>query len=599
MPVQRWSAWGGLSALLFLLAAALVALYGWALRRGFDVTYEGFHLLNYAYPGEYRSSFTSFHLLVAKLLPAQRVSVVGYRVASLVAALLGATVFSWAFCRWSAARCGSGPRMGWAWPLCFIGCLVQYSVFPRTINYNTINSLAIAVFASAVLYYLSAPGRCALAFLALGALALGLDGFVKVSSCAAVLGSGGLVLGTAPGRAGGAGRPLLAVGAGLLAAIGLFGSVIEPLPAWYHDFRHETALLIRMAYNARLLERYVRDAFPIVQALAYPFGAMAALGGAWVYYRGRGLNRRWQHAAVLALAGLVLGAEAHRVGLYRNTHFNYSRSAAWPLGCVLVGTAMLLAARWRYTEQRWPGGHWRSWVVPLWLLILPLAAAFGTWNQLFVNALLESMYWMALLLLLHQLLPVPAQRLPALRLAFVALPALALAEQIAYGLVWAPYLQVENMFHQQTPLTVGAPFRPIQLLLDAPTARYFQEMRTALRRAGFRLGDPVLALYDAPGLVYALGGVSPGNAWYFGGTDARNCDALAKTRLDLRRAFLLVNEQPGAGVLACMAAHGLHFPADYVLVHQSFNPYSRSPYQWRPQQDTVRVYAPRLAVSAQ
>ncbi|GAA4045002.1 hypothetical protein GCM10022409_33840 [Hymenobacter glaciei] len=578
------------------LAAALVAMCGWALRRGFDITDEGFHLLNYAYPAEYSSSFSSFHLLISQVLPAQQVSVVGYRAASLLMALFSASVFSWAFRRWSAARFGAALPVAWVWPLFIICSLVQYAVFPRTINYNTLNSLAIAIFGSAVLNYLAAPGRRALALLGLGGLVMGLDGFVKLSSSAAALGSGALVLVlSAPG---GFGRPaarhsLLVLGAGALLAIGGFGLFVKPLPAWYHDFHHETEVLLSTSYNSGLLARYVRDAFPTIQTLLFPFGAVAAVAGAWVYYRGRGLNRLGQHLAVVAGVALVLGLEGYRTGLYKNTHFNGHRSASWPLGCLLVGAAMLVAARQRYVGPLWLRGNWRPWLVPLWLLVLPLAAAVGTGNNIFINVQLEEMYWLAALLVLYQSLPAPVQPLRAVRLALVALPALVLAEQTAYGLLWKPYLQVENMFQQQTPLTVGPPPHPTRLLVDAPSARYLQALRAALHRAGFRPGGPLLALYDAPGLVYAVGGVSPGNAWYFSGIDTRNSDALAKTHLDLGRAFLLVNEKPGAGLFASLAARGLHFPADYQLVHQAISPYSRSPYQWRSQQDTLQVYAPR------
>jgi hypothetical protein len=36
-----------------------------------------------------------------------------------------------------------------------------------------------------------------------------------------------------------------------------------------------------------------------------------------------------------------------------------------------------------------------------------------------------------------------------------------------------------------------------------------------LARFGFRPGDPILAIGDLPGVVYLLGGWSPGTSWYF------------------------------------------------------------------------------------
>ena len=595
-----------LSILLFLIAASLVGIYLWALRKGFDITDEGFYLLSYAYPAEYAFSTTSFHLFISKILPPQQVSIIGYRVASLVVAMLSASIFSWGLRRWVAVWLGAIIPWSWVLPLLIIGSMLQYAVSARPINYNGLNSLAIAFFASSVLCYLAAPSRTASAGLVVGGMSIGLDAFVKLSSSGVVLASGALVLILSlvpPLQFKTVVRPLLLIGIGFLAGIVVFSLFILPLPVWYQGFRHETEILLKGMYNSGLLLRYARDAYPVFRTLAYPFGIVAALAGAWVYYQSRGLNRLWQHLAILGAALALLAFEAYRTGLYKNTHLNYNRSSVWLLGPMLMAGTMLLAARLRYGPQQFEfmgASNWRVWLVPLWLLVLPFAAALGTVNHIFNNAMLDAMYWLAVLLLLHQLLPPPVRYLRGTRLALLTLPALAVAEQTAYGILWAPYLQLENMFEQHTPLMVGAPLKPAQLLVDAPSAAFIQGIGTAMRRAGFQAGGPILSLYDAPGLVYALGGISPGNAWYpgFGHQDIRNCDALDKTHLELRRAFLLVNQKPSPLIRACMVDHGLHFPADYILIHQAMSPFSRSQYNWHSYEDTIQVFAPRAFIAS-
>lgn len=591
-----------LSVLFFAVAAILVGMYLWALNKGFDITDEGFYLLSYGYPSEYTSNTTSFHLFVSKILPAPKVSIIGYRVASLVVVLFSAGVFSWGLRRWVAARLGAVIPWSWVLPLLVIGSMLQYAVSARPINYNGLNSLAIAFFASAVLYYLAASSRAASAGLVGGGLAMGLDAFVKLSSSGIVLASGALVLIFSlapPLQFKVVVRPLLLIGIGFLAGIGIFALFILPLPVWYQGFHHETEILLKGMYNPSLLLRYLSDAYPVFRTLVYPFGIVAALAGAWVYYQARGLNKFWQHLAILTAALALLFFEAYRTGLYKNTHLNYNRSSVWLLGPIVVAGAMLLAARMCYGRQLPLGegnSSWRLWLVPLWLLVLPFAAALGTVNKIFNNAMLDAMYWVALLVVLHQLLPPPVRYLRGARLALLVLPAMAVAEQTTYGMLWAPYLQLENMFGQHTPITIGAPLKSAELLVDAPSAAFIQGIGTAMRGAGFHAGGPILSLYDAPGLVYALGGISPGNAWYpgFEHQDIRNCDALDKTRLDLHRAFLLVNQKPSSLIIACMAEHGLHFPADYVLIHQAMSPFSRSQYNWHSYEDTMHVFAPRV-----
>jgi len=586
-----------LSGLLVLIAAVLVGIYLWTLSWGIDITDEGFYLLSYSYPAEYAVSSTSFHLLVSKVLPASQVSLVGYRLASLVNAVLTAGIFSWGFRRWLIARQGVAPSLLLLSALFIIGNMLQYAISARALNYNSLNSLAIVIFAASLLNYSATPSRNALLGLLAGGLAMGLDIFIKFSSSGIVFGTGGLVLllSILPLKKLTDLRPLVLLGVGLLLGIAVFALFVMPLSAWYYGWRHETNILMKGIYGSGLVVRYVQDAYPVIRTLFYPFGMVALLASGWVYAQGRYFTKNWHHIAVVVVVVLLLVIEALRTALYKNTHFNYNRSSVWLLGPLLVVVAMLIAAHLRYRYLGSYRDSWHTYLLLLWLLGLPLLAAFGTVNHLFSNALLDAMYWLAVLVWLVQLLPASMRYLRSTQTVLLALPALAVAEQAAYGMLWAPYLQLGNMFSQHIPLTIGAPMKPAQLLVDAPSAAYIKGIRTALYGAGFHAGGPILALYDAPGLVYALGGISPGNPWYpgFQNQEIRNCDALAKTHLDLHRAFILLNQVPSASMKACLAEHGLHFPADYVLIHEAISPFSRSQYTWHSYEDTMQVYAPR------
>jgi hypothetical protein len=46
------------------------------------------------------------------------------------------------------------------------------------------------------------------------------------------------------------------------------------------------------------------------------------------------------------------------------------------------------------------------------------------------------------------------------------------------------------------------------------SAESLQKILSEMQRWGFREGDPVVGITDCPGLVYLLGGVSPGACWY-------------------------------------------------------------------------------------
>lgn len=52
------------------------------------------------------------------------------------------------------------------------------------------------------------------------------------------------------------------------------------------------------------------------------------------------------------------------------------------------------------------------------------------------------------------------------------------------------------------------------IYLDSDQVKLLAELRGRLHPMGFRPGDPIVAIGDMPGVVYFLGGYSPGTVWY-------------------------------------------------------------------------------------
>jgi hypothetical protein len=79
--------------------------------------------------------------------------------------------------------------------------------------------------------------------------------------------------------------------------------------------------------------------------------------------------------------------------------------------------------------------------------------------------------------------------------------------------------------------------------LDPASAECIEKTKAALAAAGFKPSDDILALYGLPGLVFAVGGVSPQKPWFFddhGETgDQENVRALKRIPFDrLKGAFV-------------------------------------------------------------
>jgi len=82
--------------------------------------------------------------------------------------------------------------------------------------------------------------------------------------------------------------------------------------------------------------------------------------------------------------------------------------------------------------------------------------------------------------------------------------------------------------------------------LDPGQKRLLAELQRRLQSAGFKTGDPIVAIGDMPGLVYLLGGWSPGTCWYFASTSQQFSYVHAVLRsvpAEVRsRSFLIIRE---------------------------------------------------------
>ncbi|QKG51629.1 hypothetical protein [Hymenobacter sp. BRD67] len=471
----------------------------------------------------------------------------------------------------------------------------MFSIFPRSISYNGVISLSLLLSAAAVLSALRrGPGAATWQLLGIG-LVLGLDVFVKASS-AALLFSGAVVLLAWYWRSFGWRllRAAVLLGLGLALGFGLYFVVVEPSGVWYHNFMQEMVVIqSKGRYGiSDLLPKYISSAGKTLAFLAFPFGpvVLALTGLAWWW--SRRVPARWHQLAVLTIGGglgTFLLMEALRRRWYSNA-FSNGRETLPLFFALVVITALVIAATATAAQPRIhtePAPPAQQWPVGLWLFMLPMLASLGTVNDLRLNLLVDMTPWFGLLLILVsqvRLSLLPAWAPAALLLA----PAGYAAEQTIWGVLLTPYNLSATMAAQTEPLHAAGVTGRLQV--DPATGAFVNQLEKLLAAGGFRPGDPLLAFYDLPGLVYLCGGVSPGAAWYFSGNDARNCHALDLTAQPLRKACILVNQPLSDELKACLHEHGLAFPENYRLVGSVLSSYHSEHRQ-------VQVYAPQDAVS--
>jgi hypothetical protein len=201
----------------------------------------------------------------------------------------------------------------------------------------------------------------------------------------------------------------------------------------------------------------------------------------------------------------------------------------------LVALALVAAAGRLHTLPR------PAWAIALTLLALPYAYGFGTanaiWPYLGQAALFAVLAGFALL-----------AALPARRQVLAALSTFAIGAQLLSVLYLSrgmstPYRQPTPLAQQTTPVHVGP--RVAMLLLSSEFASYLDAARTVAAAGRFATGTPMLDLSgQSPGLLFALGARSIGQAWSIGGYPGSATVSEQMLRRascgDLARAWLLV-----------------------------------------------------------
>jgi hypothetical protein len=573
----------------------------WGLDRGFDITDEGAYLLAYRYPDAPITPLTSFDLIVGTLLGALNPGIVTYRTARLVVTLLSSYAFAWGLVKWLRAVHALPPESGMDFPFIFLfislGNFLSYSFGPQSISYNSLSNAMILVVAGLMLALLSKEGGVSgrwkwveRACFVMGMLS-GLLFFIKFPTSISLLGVSVLVL-MIEFHALGARKwmaPLLFWGGGVCSGMVLFFVLFQDFSSWSSNFFTALTAFPEWSHNpASLMRQYASQLFDSGKAM---------LAHYWVVFAGvallAGLTRN-ERLARWAPGRYGLPTAAVGVGLL----FVYQSSRLYAASYIVIFSALIIIAilaaqviclavfAWRERERPIAAGtlHADDLSVYLLLGVLPIVGAIGTNNPLLMKTVDYITPWFALslILMLRIFARVPSKLLLTVFVFSMALFAQSLT---VYGYIYTPYRVPTNLILQTERVESPGSLQGIHL---DPASKEFVEQLASLtsQRPTFQAGDTILALYDMPGLVYLLGGTSPGKAWYAGAPQEqrRNCAGLSATKhAELRKAILLIGREIHPEFLACMRRAGLSYPEGYELLGGLRSPYTKKRIEvWAP-----------------
>jgi hypothetical protein len=266
----------------------------------------------------------------------------------------------------------------------------------------------------------------------------------------------------------------------------------------------------------------------------------AAFGLAWLVLRrclGASLDR--------AFAGSCLVGAVALAATVGPLHAAFASAPLTAFSCAVAFASLaLLAVAWRGRAGE-AAGPARGLAPELLLLALPLAAFAGTNVPLVWRLPSHALPAFVAIALLSLDLRERRGRTASYAAVALLLAAVTSAVFVRHH-VLSPY-GLRAPLYEQTHVDPGLP----GLRVDLATHRFLSEVAATFAQAGFEPGDPVVAMDYMPGLVFYLGGRSPGFPFFAFDRVAMNCFNLNRSGL-AAPPWLVLGREPSEAQRACV-----------------------------------------------
>jgi hypothetical protein len=532
----------GLSGSLRIAASVVImasawgafALLIWNLDRGFDLTDEATLLYFYRHPDAFLDRLYLQHFrLVDALTPSAFDHILYYRLFKLVALVGFTALFAFLLVRWIDRRAGFIAPF-FIHPIVLlhfllIGSFLAYCHGSQTLSHNDLVTVCLLIVAAACFGLDLAPsGVNGVVWRLIVSLSIGatLALLLPIKWPSAPLLAGYYLAFVALVGAGRSARALIASLCGAVAGAALTLVATSDLGvgtmfsfAKLFGVLSDRASLETHADVFALLAMYASDSLrrlaelarsPAVAVLALPVVAMVVSACSDGSRRWRLALRAVVGAALLALAVFLAQAPDWALRHLRWFHrYNVADLQTFAFVFAWLGACFCLLT----LRDRLPTRETRVLLVAALLLAgLPVAGSMGTDNPLLTQFIRHMAPLFAALAIAAAALGL-AGRWPPFAPLVCAGVALVSVVQLAFVVLLYPYRLQQPGLRQTVAL--AAPKHMAGLKVDAPTARFIERLRAEASRA---VGDtarmPMLALFDIPGAVYVLDGISIGYPWH-------------------------------------------------------------------------------------
>jgi len=538
---------GGLTTFIIVAGVVSIGVFSClvAVGRGIDLTDESYYLVLSLHPKTYLRSSTEFQLFAAPVLWLVRY-VWLLRALNLLSLVMASGVFAFAFLRTApslmAVHFRRSDRLTIGVTI-IAGALMPSVYLPQTPGYNQFTMVVLFCASSLMLLLadLQVPRSLTpLAWAIVGAL-IWAQVLIKWPATMAMIPLLAFSLWHVRNRAVGSTKSALFILGGALFAAFLTSVLVVPLPRLIVDLKlgskdaatfgghGATGLVSQYLLQLRHLSWVILSDYWYLLVVAIFCGAITMKREyvrpvAW--FLGIGFSLL---TPVMIISGRARGGVAPWATIS-------SRGSVLPT-YVLVAL-FLGAATFGFSRPMWPA---KKVLVLCALLVMPFLSAIGTSNYLWFNASFAATFWIAAAML------VISRSFEDYSHLVIRGLAIAFATLISFTAIDGTW---ENPYRQQPlsndSVSIAGPGLLSGLKVDAPTATFIKEVRSAVRATNSRRPPILVALTGIAGASVAGNMVQPIFAWITGPTPATL--VLTASCKDQSRGILLLqfpgNPQP-------------------------------------------------------
>jgi hypothetical protein len=557
-----------MASLMLITAMSFVI---WGLNRGLDIRDEGFYLLMTSSPQEYVSS-TSFHFFLSKLPDITGSLIINLRLFQLISQLVSNVVLGWGFWRLMS--------MAWLKPtkiqLCtsmivtVLASFLLQAIFPPDISYNGLTYFCI--FSSFGLVFAGssfAQNRWHLGkyLIALAGFLCGLVFFIKFPACITSVAITSLwFIANRDKR-----RLWLYYLLGLIISPIVFFCLFEN-PLQYKEQVLETIRLASIVPTFSLktvIHTYVHDFVSttsiIWQNLRFYLFVPLIAGILHVYMIKK------TKSAVMKSVSRLFPVVCIAPGVFALQPSDWLLMCLYPvvyaalISYLFVVVVFLVANLNRVTAQI-GRPSWLAFSSIMVLFLAPFACSIGTSNPILLQVTTcLSPIFLALTALSIRAFPDFCSS--AYRLVLTGGVSLLVLALFLYGYVYHPYLLCDNLINQKCDSDNLENLRGIKLGQEAHEC--LTSISTLLKKGGFCPGDPIMALYNMPGIVYAVSGTAPYEAWLFSMREFEKYRPIWFQGIRSKvksRLFIITSWEPALRTQESMQKAGIDFPNNFQLI---------------------------------